>query len=80
MSNADQRHRDGDLQGFEKDTQQQECAQARTNDGENDRRQQAAAAENAPTDERQRAAAAHKMSKPAYSLQRRRGLRCPRQS
>jgi hypothetical protein len=51
--NADHRHSDGDLHGHERDTEQQECAQSRTDDRENDRESQAAATENTITDKRQ---------------------------
>ncbi len=58
--NADHHHRDGDLQSLERDTEQQECARSRTDDRENDRGSQAAAAENTLTDKRQRATHSHK--------------------
>jgi hypothetical protein len=48
---ANHRHRGGDLQGLERDTEPQQCAQSRTDDREGDRGQQSAAAENAPSDE-----------------------------
>src|SRR5580658_639474 len=57
---ADHRHGNSDLQGLERDIEQQECAQARTDDSESDRRQQAAATEKALPDERQGATDAHK--------------------
>jgi hypothetical protein len=58
--NANHRHRAGGLQGLERDSEQQQCDQSRTDDREDDRGQQSAAAENVPTDERQRATHAHK--------------------
>ena len=78
--NADHRDSDGDLQGLERDTEQQECAQARIDDGENDRGEQAGAAKNSPTDEQQRTTHAHKGQSQHVRLPLQRGLRRPGQS
>ena len=58
--NADHRNSDCDLESLERHTEQQECAQARTDDRKSDRGQQAVAVEGALANERHRATNAHK--------------------
>ena len=56
---ANHGHGDSDLQDLERYSEQQQCTQTRTNDGENDRGQQSTAAKDALPNERQGAANTH---------------------